>query len=527
MKKSILALAMLAWSLHALCQGVLTDFDTSDFPAVSFSLHTLNPDTSALAHMRVVEDGKQVPVTAAQIIAGQSPASKSNVLLLWDNGRTGQFTAEMLYDLLSGMIASSQMSDSLKVNIAVFRRDDKGQKVFAPLSPQFVSALDDMRQKVTAEAERELASTADVSDLGWALEQAVKQLSRQPADEARAIILFTAGRADINSGPETSAVIQAATQNRVLIYVVNIDGDQAGKSLCERIAQGTHGQWLACQGSFAASDSRKAQRASGARQYTFVMAENETVGQWIAQLPQRWSGTTCRVTFTSHLDRVGQPRPLTVQLGDDTLQSTYNVPGFSLWAWAKAHLIMSVIALVLLLTALAAGGYWWWRRRRVKLADRRDREEALEAERQQLKSEQQQLRRRVEIAEDTRQRREQQERAQQRTDREQQQRDKLDTLMRQRGVRARLLVFAMTGSTEHLVASSEVTIGQATDNDIVIADPTVSRHHARLYYDGTGFRIADLQSTNGIVMNNIKVDDLALRDGDTFRLGNTTIKIYL
>jgi pSer/pThr/pTyr-binding forkhead associated (FHA) protein len=84
----------------------------------------------------------------------------------------------------------------------------------------------------------------------------------------------------------------------------------------------------------------------------------------------------------------------------------------------------------------------------------------------------------------------------------------------------------MTGSFENMVVSAENTIGAAEDNDIVINDRTVSRHHAVLYFDGQTFGIRDLRSTNGIVMNGFKVDDLKLRNGDSVSLGNAVMKIY-
>ena len=50
-----------------------------------------------------------------------------------------------------------------------------------------------------------------------------------------------------------------------------------------------------------------------------------------------------------------------------------------------------------------------------------------------------------------------------------------------------------------------ISIGRAADNDIVVDDPTVSRHHARITSLGGTFRIEDLRSTSGTkVAGNIK-----------------------
>lgn len=46
-----------------------------------------------------------------------------------------------------------------------------------------------------------------------------------------------------------------------------------------------------------------------------------------------------------------------------------------------------------------------------------------------------------------------------------------------------------------------VTIGQSSQNDVVLADDSVSRNHARLEYEAGGWRVTDLGSTNGTYLN--------------------------
>ena len=46
-----------------------------------------------------------------------------------------------------------------------------------------------------------------------------------------------------------------------------------------------------------------------------------------------------------------------------------------------------------------------------------------------------------------------------------------------------------------------VTIGREAGNDIVLEDPQVSRHHARLTLQGGGYVVEDLGSTNGSFIN--------------------------
>ena len=80
----------------------------------------------------------------------------------------------------------------------------------------------------------------------------------------------------------------------------------------------------------------------------------------------------------------------------------------------------------------------------------------------------------------------------------------------------------MTGQTMD-VGLKTFTVGRSPDNDIVINDPTVSRNHARITFDGTQFQIEDLNSTSGTKVNGKSVIKEAVMAGGTIKLGNTEI----
>ncbi len=69
-----------------------------------------------------------------------------------------------------------------------------------------------------------------------------------------------------------------------------------------------------------------------------------------------------------------------------------------------------------------------------------------------------------------------------------------------------------------------VVIGREAGNDIVVEDPQVSRHHARLSLQAGGYVVEDLGSTNGTYINGRRVTTTTpVNPGDTLGLGDTVV----
>lgn len=72
----------------------------------------------------------------------------------------------------------------------------------------------------------------------------------------------------------------------------------------------------------------------------------------------------------------------------------------------------------------------------------------------------------------------------------------------------------------------QVRIGRAVDSDIVIADPSVSRNHARVEIRADGYTIVDAGSSAGMEKMGFRVGKTpeALVSGDEFKLGDTILR---
>ena len=92
--------------------------------------------------------------------------------------------------------------------------------------------------------------------------------------------------------------------------------------------------------------------------------------------------------------------------------------------------------------------------------------------------------------------------------------------------RAQLAVRAPDQSVSRLpVRPGTIRIGRALDNDVVLADERVSRHHGQIGVRLGMLVYTDLGSTNGSFLNGSAVSEIALGPGDTLQLGSSTVTI--
>lgn len=93
-----------------------------------------------------------------------------------------------------------------------------------------------------------------------------------------------------------------------------------------------------------------------------------------------------------------------------------------------------------------------------------------------------------------------------------------------RAPRALLRVIDPDGRTREIVVEgSDLTIGRATDNDIVAVDGRVSRHHGRIVGRRGTLVYEDFGSTNGSQVNGVTVTAVVLGVGDHLVVGDTAL----
>jgi DNA-binding NtrC family response regulator/pSer/pThr/pTyr-binding forkhead associated (FHA) protein len=89
--------------------------------------------------------------------------------------------------------------------------------------------------------------------------------------------------------------------------------------------------------------------------------------------------------------------------------------------------------------------------------------------------------------------------------------------------RIRILTEDAAEKAEYELGGGRITIGRSAENNIVLQDSLVSRHHAELEFDGQSVHLRDVGGKNPIRVNGSEVQDYRLLHGDRITIGHTEL----
>jgi len=87
------------------------------------------------------------------------------------------------------------------------------------------------------------------------------------------------------------------------------------------------------------------------------------------------------------------------------------------------------------------------------------------------------------------------------------------------------LEFLDGSGRRHPIVGDRLQLGRHSDNEVRLADSSISRHHAEIRRGGDGrFTITDLDSMNGVYVNDRRIKTATLEDGDLIELGDIGLR---
>jgi len=98
--------------------------------------------------------------------------------------------------------------------------------------------------------------------------------------------------------------------------------------------------------------------------------------------------------------------------------------------------------------------------------------------------------------------------------------------LRSRKIRVEIVKGPTTGTIAELPGLG-ARVGSGKDADLVINDPTVSRHHLTLRIEGDAIRVIDNQSRNGTQLDGVRILDAFARPDAVLVIGSTSLRLRM
>ena len=489
---------LLATNILAQKTGIIEDgFDVKDFPEVSFIYHSYNPDVlnkSNFWHLKEAGNNRDFKVEKLSHATNSLPQT---IIILWeDMGHNGYEQFDFTKKVLSGFFNSAKIPSSDSFAVYAFNRRKNTSSALIKLTDGFtkdktvlLSAIQGYKHNTETYSE-----FPNRSDMYTSIREGLELLA--PVKGSKAIIVFTSGYSMKNSGSDSeSQVLLKAQQLHIPVYIFQYYYKSGVAPESEGFAKSTFGSFSS---------------------YKDVATAERAIIELYPQISKRYQGNDYKVSFQSDAKRGTGARMIALSVDGEEIQEQLLPPPHTFGTWVSSHLWLVVIIVVLII-ALAVSAVMLIRKaqktaneNRLELAD-------LEQRRKQDKEAAEQYQRELEI----KAKKEAEAKA------KEEEVARLLNLMKVKNIYPRLK-YSLNSSPNIYEINNPITrIGRDQDNDLVLNDNKVSRHHAEIVFNGSGFVIIDKGSTNKVVVNGQFVESLSLKNGDMIGLGEIILTFYL
>lgn len=488
-----------------------SDFNTDEFPNVSFVWNEYNPDVISGNQVSLKEDGQLRSITWRNISPSRSVEKHKSIVILWEDmyshGVQSDFTSAMLRSFFSNGIKSNDY-----FNIIAFNRDKGDGNFMQSITSGFTNSLAEIQNVLffRKNSGDTFLQNPKCANIYQALNEAVALLEKEPKDNLKVIILISAGKNMNTAGAPREFVCEEALRRNIPIYIVKypLDNDFSQKEI-EGIEKVTFGELIVPSGS---------RDAQGTAAQLLKAYNNMSV---------RHYGQDYKITFTSLGKRNGKAHNIILNINGIDHKISYSSPEFSLKIWMQENIGLTIIigcAILLLLAIIIFLIVYLSKKRKEKDMALQQKNELLKVQMEEQKKEMQakldaerKVREGAEIA--ARQKEE--------AARLESQQKELENIMRAKNLYPRL-VFAINGETRTEVVGSPITkIGRDNNNDVILNKPTISREHAIISFNGAGFEIQNVSKTNKTIVNGQFIDKIALKANDIIGIGEVVINFYI
>ena len=130
-------LVLVIASQAQITRGLKGNYDTKDYPKVSFVWNSVDPQPLQKDQFVLMENGNPIPFDFEIINKGETQQNQKSVLFLWEDMKSHSRQSENIQELLRDFFKKTDFNSSDRFNVAVFNRKHPGEDVLKPLRADF------------------------------------------------------------------------------------------------------------------------------------------------------------------------------------------------------------------------------------------------------------------------------------------------------------------------------------------------------------------------------------------------------
>lgn len=479
--------------------------NTENYPTISFVWNDANPNELDKSQFVLTENNMNIDFQFEAL--NNTGGHSKSILFLWEDmasHRTDKydqsaFTRDLLKDFFSG----ANLNSNDKFNVAVFNRKKNGQSILNTLSSSFVSDVNVLIDAVKEyKVSTETFTHNQETDLYSAISEGVRLLKNE-STEYQSIIVITAGKNLGVSGAsmEMESVRREAAEADIPIYAIKfpIGGDTPNLDV---LCGGTYGYTVL---------------------YESFDQSLRDLNRLYNDLDERCYGHDYKITFNTNAEKDGNVHQLGFSVGKVSQDNlTFTAPSKTFAMWVEENLVI-FIAMIVAFIVIVVLVVLIIRRRIVKRNNENAKDKAMLEDR---------IRESNQNLANMQQQHEREKRAQmvaEELKRKEEEYGKLENIMHVKNLYPRLQCNVAGSMFTYSISKPVTKVGRNDDNDLVLANRTVSGFHAEIIFDGASFVLHNRSKsyTQGIIVNGQFFQQCTLKNGDIIGFGEAVVTFYL
>lgn len=458
--------------------------DASEWPLIRVSVNVSVTDPVQADDFKVYEEQKEVPCTAA---AGQSTGEgpRAVCFLIEASGYTFGAPLEQFKKAVSSALQDLRPGDV--VNICYFGKANTDGKTMNTISAEFTSDISILKSEMNGKI-RAVRDTNRIADVFKGIYECLDFMtSKKDLPGEKLLIVLSAAINNSKSPIRADDCIEKAIKDQIPVYTITYKTNNR----------------YAADHFIRISDKTNASSESARSEAEIARAIGNFLGEKGTRDPQ--TGQPWVITFTSGLD--DKLNNFVIEYKGEKINASYELTegGENFLTKYWWIIVAGVVLIAAIFTVLI-------------LISRKSRKARAEGQQKLRELEEKNIRLREKMRQDDHQK------TRIGTD-EAKKFDLKKTMIGGGGGSPVIMVSCGSFSKNVTINKMQMSIGRNPGNDVVIPDQTVSGTHAVIANEGGFWYIVDQNSTNGTLVNGIRVTRHKLGTNDLIKLGAASLKI--